>query len=797
MNIKTHRRSVYTLVCTLLLGLSTVSATALAAPDALVLSENGKARCAIVVDAAVMSETGPDLKKIINPEREEEVQRQRLRESVKDLAHYLEVLSGAAIPVITNGDPVVTGHVPIRIGQQAAAVFGPTGITAEFRQGLRIVADPKRGIGLYGESGLADSYAIYGLLDQLGCRWFFPGKLGEVIPAPVASLAFPVQDIKDAPYTIFRDTLGYSSDEAVRRRNRMGGNHPPTQHCLEGYVSKEEKAAHPEWIAETRDGKPMPGRLKWSNRELANRIGEIICEQQKQKPKFFYCLSPDDGARFDESELDAALDAGDFDAAMQTISLTDRAVTFYNRIVERVVQEYPDVMFSALAYVQYTRPPIREKPHKNLIIQIAPITYGRAHPMNLENVPDNDALRHIVEGWGRVSQATSYYFYGYFLAEPLAPFPCLRRWANDVPYIYEKGSCRYWQPETSGNNEFFAIAQWMGMRMAWNPKQDPWALYREANSHLYGEAAAEMWTFWDTLDRFWVETPEYAGASFGYLHRFTPERMAELQTLLSQATDAAKTDDVKQRVALVQTSLDLTKSFLDLRRDLAEGRWSGLTERSIAWNEKASTAAKEHYENRCFASCWWRADKSFATLYFGDFYANTHNSADQLATSKRALLKQPVRTFRIATDKELKGLANGFATPGFDDSNWQETDVSYRTWSSEGYHNYMGAMWYRATLDAPERPEGQRIWLWIGATDGTAQVFVNGKAVQGRRELGKPDETPELIDAPGGFCAPLIFDVTDAIRSGSNTLAILATRTAVNELGTGGLLAPVTLFCEP
>jgi len=26
-------------------------------------------------------------------------------------------------------------------------------------------------------------------------------------------------------------------------------------------------------------------------------------------------------------------------------------------------------------------------------------------------------------------------------------------------------------------------------------------------------------------------------------------------------------------------------------------------------------------------------------------------------------------------------------------------------------------------------PEGRRVWLWIGATDGSAEVFVNGKHI--------------------------------------------------------------------
>ena len=158
-------------------------------------------------------------------------------------------------------------------------------------------------------------------------------------------------------------------------------------------------------------------------------------------------------------ELRVGIEKDMADPTFQMVSITDRAVTFYNRIVERAVKDHPELLFSALAYVQYTRPPVRERPHKNLVIQFAPITYSRAHPMDMDAVPDNIALRDIVAGWGKASQAMSYYFYAYYLADPVSTAPFLRKWAVDIPYIYKNGSCRYWQPETMGNNEFFFMAQ--------------------------------------------------------------------------------------------------------------------------------------------------------------------------------------------------------------------------------------------------------------------------------------------------------------------------------------------------
>jgi hypothetical protein len=55
-----------------------------------------------------------------------------------------------------------------------------------------------------------------------------------------------------------------------------------------------------------------------------------------------------------------------------------------------------------------------------------------------------------------------------------------------------------------------------------------------------------------------------------------------------------------------------------------------------------------------------------------------------------------------------------------------------------------------------------------------------------------------MWDAFGGYClhSGTGFDVTAALKKGDNQFAILAERTGLNELGTGGLMGPVVLYRE-
>ena len=112
---------------------------------------------------------------------------------------------------------------------------------------------------------------------------------------------------------------------------------------------------------------------------------------------------------------------------------------------------------------------MREKVPVNVVPQLAPITYSRAQPMEDDGEPNNKTMRSLVEGWAKVSPATSYYFYAFYLAEVSSPNPMITKWGKDIPYIYKKGNCRYWQPETLSNFETSFHGHTLGNRLFAQP----------------------------------------------------------------------------------------------------------------------------------------------------------------------------------------------------------------------------------------------------------------------------------------------------------------------------------------
>jgi len=411
--------------------------------------------------------------------------------------------------------------------------------------------------------------------------------------------------------------------------------------------------------------------------------------------------------------------------------------------------------------------------------------------MNDDREPNNKALRQIIEGWAKVSPQISYYFYGWNLAELSGPNPMIAKWGHDIPYVYQKGNCRFWQPETITNFESSLHALYMGLRLAWDPTEKVADIVDELHRNLYGAAAKEMAAYWKFIDDVWVETPEYAGCAFGHLHRWKRDDLTKARALLDRAIAAAKTNPEKQRVEMASASLALFDDFMKLREDLAAGRFAGLDTRAKAYVDQLLKLGGQYEKNFAFGhGLAWAKDRNVNSGYFSAFYEATYKDAARIARDFR-IMTPTLRKFRFVADKEKKGEKEGWQKTAFDDAKWRQTDVAVDSWSALGLHNYMGSAWYRMKLKLPAGPKGKKKFLWIGATDGRVKVFVNGQHVS---YVGPKSEK---ADSFSGYCQPISFDISQVLGDADDvTLALFCTREFLNELGTGGLLSPATIYGE-
>jgi hypothetical protein len=116
---------------------------------------------------------------------------------------------------------------------------------------------------------------------------------------------------------------------------------------------------------------------------------------------------------------------------------------------------------------------------------------------------------------------------------------------------------------------------------------------------------------------------------------------------------------------------------------------------------------------------------------------------------------------RININREWRFLReavpNG-ADPILDDSAWQRVNLPH-TFDLPYFRTpefYVGAGWYRRTIDVPANWRGKRLFLEFDGVFQVAEVYVNGRQVGGHR---------------GGYTG-FSIDITDAIHAGNNVVAV-------------------------
>ncbi|MHC4887526.1 MAG: DUF4838 domain-containing protein [Planctomycetota bacterium] len=707
-------------------------------------------------------------------------------------------MCGSEIEIV-EGLPSGKRRTPIYIGTAAQKVFGPVGKTKAGLYAFRVVANNK-GVGLYGESETGTSYAIYELLHRLGCRWYMPTELGEVVPSK-PNLAVPAMDEALAPATESRGIWQGGKD--YLRRNRMDREYPgAAQGALERWITKEQLDAHPEWRMVS-GGKPI-GMFRFSHPEVARTIADNIITSLDKDYRPYLSLCPGDYVMAVDDPEDMKADPkpriwGD---AAGRWSITDRMILLVNRVAERVGKKYPKVKFGILAYVNYSMPPARYPVHPNVVVTIAPIDFNRHHPMTWPDHPNKFWLRDMVEGWGKKASHLAAYWYGMNLAELSAPNPFITKWGTDIPILL-KNHLAHWQPETMAGWDSMLPGYVLGARLTFHADEKPEAILQDLWTRFYGPAAAPMGRYWNRIDRAWIDAREYSGAHWGYLRIFTPEVMQGARADINEALKlAGKPNSLEyRRVKLIDESFGLFQQYMKMREDWAAGKVAKLAADYDTWRTGVSDQV-ERYKDPADSTY---VQGRYGTLRYPDiFIAVAYKDASRMEKTY-AHHGAPLLEWKWKYNPGAEADALPWTAPAFDDKDWPKTHVVRETWSTIGHHNTMsdkesgrsGRMAYRNSLALPALPKGKKAFLWIGSTDGKAKLYVNGKHV--KYVVPKKTRTHkegDEIDAFNGFCQPALFDVTKVLRTGDNQITILAERHFLNELGTGGLMGPVMIYRE-
>lgn len=654
-------------------------------------------------------------------------------------------------------------RVPIVLGRAAVDALRP-GLEGVGDDGFRLRVDA----GIVRVAGLSSSgtlNGVYELLEQLGFRWFMPGDIGRTLPLDDDPRALSVQDMVQMPSFSGRRLKG--ADEAWTRRNRFGGVTPPAQLAMAIPTSFEEQ---PELYALV-DGQRMAGGRGDRQLCLSNPgTIEAMAERARATRDRWVPM----GNRGPKCECDdcRALDPpGRYGPFTGGINVTDRYVRFGNRVLESIEDEDPDQRLSLQVIAGHVLPPVAVRGHDRLDVTAWTVARCRIHGAGNPICPDRMMVaRHTAE-WiqrigGRYHERTAWGN----VSGPGVLFPQVHRFRSELPYYHSIGVAGFTiaaYPNWVSENP----SSYIGARLLWDHEADVDALLADFYRRYYGPAAGPMQAYHELIETTMRDADHHTGSAIDMPHIYPLSVRTQARERLEQARARTEPGPYRQRVAMVLLALDYCDAFLDMieRRDRHDhaGAVEAL-DRAHAIGQRLRT----DFEIPLLAE----ASPRYLDRIFGDIVRQGHRCTGERGDLVAGLDDR----WAFLTDPdgigEALGLHRGETTGG----NWQSIRGWSSSWSSQGLHYYRGDAWYRQSVDVPAAFEGRQMMLWVGGVDDRARVWVNGHL---------------LGDSPARTFSPFEFDATAAIKPGDANVIVIRTRSrTLEEVGTGGLLAPVLIY---
>jgi hypothetical protein len=750
-------------------ALATVARPARGADAPVALVKDGKPVCTIVVDGKPAALKG---------KKEPLATTATETGAAVLLAEWIKKITGADVPIADkpgDGANVFIGKAALTAGLKMDDAMSLS------NEGIKVQVGDNR-VLIAGQSAGATGKAVCRFLEQLGCRYFMDGPLGEVYPT-TGNLAVSRGGFTERPGLLYRNPKGPTWQGGYWRAwNGAGGEDFAHAHSWGKYIPKGLFAEHPEYFAQGADGARKNGDwLCTSNagaREVfANGVIATIKGGQKNPS-----ISPPDGRGYCQCDKCKALDDPKLiEPSSGTVSVSTRYAEFFDDVAKRVAKVYPDSVLCFYVYADYTQPPKRtEKLAKNLCAVIAPIRYCRLHAIGNAECPSRKQQLDMIDGWAKVAARLGYYNYMYNLADATLPMfkytPC----KEEIPYLAKKG-LDFMTIEVLSNWYIYGPQIYLSLRMAYDPALDPAKLMDDYYTKFYGPAAKDMRAYWETIDKASATHGNHSGGFYGLSSVFTPEVYRACELAINRAHSSL--DDPKgaygQRVWMHSSGFWNVTSYRDICTAMAKGNF---------------VQAKKHYDEMAARIATLiekkQANPEYGTAYLKRFLLKTLEGGVLATAAPNKLLGVLPDKWKFRTDDSADG-DKRFEAADLDDAKWKTVATHSATLSQQGQPENT-VLWYRTKFDAPEG--AKNLALVFAEVDGLASVWVNGKEL-----------TPEPVQAvppkkgakapPAGVPrrAPFRVALGDSVKPGANVVAVRCDNRKISELFLGGIIRPVLL----
>lgn len=702
------------------------------------------------------------------------------------LQTYLRKISGAEVQIQPETHPVQGIRILVGPGRSVTelGVEVPSGITYQMSEEGFVSKTIGNDFVLAGnEDGhyRGTMYAVSDFLDELGCRWFFPGEYGEVVPH-LATIDVESRDRVERPDFRFRNIWfagGYpfSREDAALipdwyDRNRIS----PLEMSLpaDGTVTRLAPPemyfeSHPHIFALKKDGTRSREMMCMSEEDSVRIAAQTIDRYFQEHPDAYtFGFAPPDG--FPTCYCSKCQDyfPGFTGKGYGDPSTSEVWFQFANQVAREVYRKHPDRWVMTNGYSNRVRPPEGTGPlSPNLGIQSAVISACSLHRIGDPDCWQRRLYQQVLDRWAAAVDCLFIYDYepGHSLAN--LPFPSLHNLPHDMRYFKSRGIWGFW---TESGNAWMVthLNCYVRGKLMWDVNEDVHELVRDYCEKFYEDAASPVEEYMWTLEEAVEKT--HLHVTWGRLMRWEiilADCQKKLDRLVAQAEQLAVTPAAKERVHVLRLTHDHMNAYVAMEEAANEGRFAEAAElgrsmlviRDKAEQIKSGLIPKTPEFRKSFrTTIEWQIDQ----------YQDLADRADGVKGKLVLLLP---RHWRFRRDPHDIGVLYQWYNDTADEA-WEEIDTTLY-WEAQGHVDedgwgYTGKAWYQTEFNVPAEAEGKPLLLTIGAVyNRGVWLWVNGQMVNFKlnrhKRLGHHDVR-----------SPIHVDITPYLRSNQqNRIAVL------------------------
>jgi hypothetical protein len=546
--------------------------------------------------------------------------------AAEDIQKYIEKMSGAKLPIVNEPAPDNTGlPVKIAVGHTQLAAQNGVKIPAGFKE---VVGDPDafeeegyviktkgNRIILGGNSDgpyQGTRYAGYEFLERLGCRFYFPGEWGEVIPEK-RTIAFPETDLDSKPDFALRyispgGWIPVSAEEWATYENwcrkvkytAWGQNkfYPGVGDGFLGYLlpPKEYLSNNPTLYAMNKSGsreQPMnfnngvmlslvnPKTFEFAVQNLkAGFTGTSKSEIMRIVSYNGFGISPPDGSAYDyDPEAVKNNQNFNYPTYIHHPMTSDEFFGF----AAKLAREFPDKWVATMAYAGREVPPQGVALPPNVTVMYAPISSCVLHPGNDSACWRRTETISIMRQWCKLTPHV--YMYDYnpgFLLGSFVPERDVANFAENVK-LYKDMKLKGFQPE--GRKAFMQtwISYYVRSKLMWDANADVAAIKKDFYTTFFGpEAGPIVQQWWDECEKALTATTLHCHEDWLVNHIYTVDFTKRLHDIVEKAGKCAMTPKQKEHFAAFALIADHLEAFAAMEE----------AERNLDYTEAAKQAQR-------------------------------------------------------------------------------------------------------------------------------------------------------------------------------------------------------------